>query len=86
MRLKIIRNELIKKVGKCQSCMVSKLRIIFKRTRSRSTMLAGLVDYMYCRVGLDVSVALVFTHPGAPTQYTIGSTRTRPAFRVRMQW
>ena len=33
VRLKIIRNELIKNVCKCQSCMVSKLRIIFKRTR-----------------------------------------------------
>ena len=33
VRLKIIRNELIKTVCKCQSCMVSKLRIIFKRTR-----------------------------------------------------
>ena len=31
VRLKIIRNELIKNVGKFQSCMVSKLRIIFKR-------------------------------------------------------
>ena len=28
MRLKIIRNELIKNVGKYQSCMVSNLRII----------------------------------------------------------
>ena len=44
-------------------------------------MLAGLVDYMYCLLGLIVSVALVLTHSGAPTQYTIGSTRTRPAFR-----
>ena len=32
VRLKIIRNELIKNVGKFQSCMFSKLRIIFKRT------------------------------------------------------
>ena len=31
VRLKIIRNELIKNVGKFQSCMFSKLRIIFKR-------------------------------------------------------
>ena len=33
-RLKIIRNELLKHVGKSESCMVSILRIIFKRTRS----------------------------------------------------
>eukprot|EP01048_Picozoa_sp_COSAG05_P007272 COSAG05_NODE_508_length_9135_cov_30.269780_8_plen_59_part_00 len=31
VRLNIIRNELIKSVGKFQSCMFSKLRIIFKR-------------------------------------------------------
>ena len=31
VRLNIIRNELIKNVGKFQSCMISKLRIIFKR-------------------------------------------------------
>ena len=31
VRLKIIRNELIKNVVKFQSCMFSKLRIIFKR-------------------------------------------------------
>ena len=31
VRLKIIRNELIKNVGKFQLCMVSKLRIIFER-------------------------------------------------------
>ena len=30
VRLKIIRNDLIQTVGKCQSCMVSKLRIIFR--------------------------------------------------------
>eukprot|EP01048_Picozoa_sp_COSAG05_P003575 COSAG05_NODE_168_length_15164_cov_8.323734_6_plen_129_part_00 len=36
MRLKIIRNELIKTVGKIQSRMVSELRIIFKRTRMSS--------------------------------------------------
>ena len=33
VRLKIIGNEIIKNVGKYQSCMVSKLPIIFKRTR-----------------------------------------------------
>ena len=34
-RLKILGNEImIKNVGKSQSCMVSKLPIIFKRTRS----------------------------------------------------
>ena len=31
VRLNIIRNDLIKNVGKFQSCMFSKLRIIFKR-------------------------------------------------------
>ena len=34
VRSKIIGNEMIKNVGKSQSCMVSKLPIIFKRTRS----------------------------------------------------
>ena len=34
VRLKIILNDLIKNVCKIQLCMVSKLRIIFKRTRS----------------------------------------------------
>ena len=34
VRLKIIAHEMIKIVGKYQSCMVSKLPIIFKRTRS----------------------------------------------------
>ena len=34
VRLKIIGNEMIKNVGKSQSCMVSKLPIIFKRTRT----------------------------------------------------
>ena len=33
MRLKIIGNEIIKPVCKSESCMVSKLPIIFKRTR-----------------------------------------------------
>ena len=33
MRLNIIGNELIKNVGQSESCMISKLRIIFKRTR-----------------------------------------------------
>ena len=33
VRLKIIGNEIIKNVGEYQSCMVSKLPIIFKRTR-----------------------------------------------------
>ena len=33
VRLKIIGNDIIKTVGKSQSCMVSKLPIIFKRTR-----------------------------------------------------
>ena len=33
MRLHIIGNVLIKSVGKYESCMVSKLPIIFKRTR-----------------------------------------------------
>ena len=44
MRLRIIRNEIIKNVGKCQSCMVSELRAIFKRTRScnRHAVPAGL--------------------------------------------
>ena len=49
-------------------------------------MLVGLVDYMHCRVGLVVSVALVLTHLGAPAKYTIVSNRTRrpAAFRVRI--
>ena len=34
VRLKIIGNDIIKNVGKYQSCMVSKLPIIFKRTRT----------------------------------------------------
>ena len=33
MRFQIIRNARIESVGKSQSCMVSKLRIIWKRTR-----------------------------------------------------
>ena len=33
MRLKIIGNEIIKNVGESESCMVSELPIIFKRTR-----------------------------------------------------
>ena len=36
VRLKIIGNEMIKNVGQSESCMVSKLPIIFKRTRTRS--------------------------------------------------
>ena len=36
VRLKIIGNEIIKTVGKSQSCMVPKLPIIFKRTRTRA--------------------------------------------------
>ena len=35
MRLKMIGDEIIKNVGKYESCMVSKLPIIFKRTHSR---------------------------------------------------
>ena len=35
VRLKIIGNDIIKNVGNYQSCMVSKLPIIFKRTRVR---------------------------------------------------
>ncbi len=34
MRLKILGNELIKIVGKSESCMVYKLPIIFKRTHT----------------------------------------------------
>ena len=34
VRFQIIRNARIENVGKYQSCMVSKLRIIWKRTRS----------------------------------------------------
>ena len=34
VRLKIIGREMIKNIGKSQSCMVSTLPIIFKRTRS----------------------------------------------------
>ena len=34
VRWKVIGNEIIKNVGKYQSCMVSKLPIIFKRTRT----------------------------------------------------
>eukprot|EP01048_Picozoa_sp_COSAG05_P001821 COSAG05_NODE_65_length_22456_cov_17.448540_8_plen_117_part_00 len=34
VRLKIISHEIIKNVGKYQSCMFSKLPIIFKRTRT----------------------------------------------------
>ena len=34
MRLKIIGNEIIKNVGKYDSCMVYKLPITFKRTRT----------------------------------------------------
>eukprot|EP01047_Picozoa_sp_COSAG01_P109863 COSAG01_NODE_38713_length_486_cov_0.788114_1_plen_44_part_10 len=33
IRLNIIDNEIIKTVGTYESCMVSKLQIIFKRTR-----------------------------------------------------
>ena len=34
VRLKIIGNEMIKNVGKYESCMVSKLPLVFKPTRS----------------------------------------------------
>eukprot|EP01048_Picozoa_sp_COSAG05_P006675 COSAG05_NODE_444_length_9777_cov_20.852965_2_plen_87_part_00 len=34
VRLKIIGNEMIKTVGQSEPCMVSKVPIIFKRTRS----------------------------------------------------
>ena len=36
VRFHIIRNERIENVGKSQSCMVSKLRIIWKQTRKRN--------------------------------------------------
>ena len=41
VRLKLIRNARIKTVGNYESCMVLKLRIIFKRTRSRSRRRSG---------------------------------------------
>ena len=37
VRLKVIGNEMIKNVGKYESCMVSKVPIIFKRTRTTSS-------------------------------------------------
>ena len=44
VRWKIIGNEMIKHVGKSESCMLSKLRIIFKRTR------IYIIYYMFCRL------------------------------------
>ena len=38
VRLRIIRNEIIKTICKSQSCMVSKLPIIFKRTCITDTL------------------------------------------------
>ena len=43
MRLKIIRSARIEKVGKSQSCMVSKLRIIWKQTVPTSRVDDGSV-------------------------------------------
>ena len=37
MRLKIVGNEIIKNIGKSESCMVSKLPIISKRTTTWTT-------------------------------------------------
>ena len=48
VRLKIIDNEIIKNVGKHESCTVSKLPIIFKRTRTKEVTQwysLGLIPY-----------------------------------------
>ena len=52
MRLKIIGHEMIKNVGKSESCMVSKVPIIFKRTRSLDT---ALIDRCMIRVVVVVT-------------------------------
>ena len=57
VRLKIIRNELIKNVCKCQSCMVSTLRILFKRTRMYS--LAKTNDGIRSALNAQDSVQIV---------------------------
>ena len=47
VRLKIIGNEIIKTVGKSESCMFPKLPIVFKRTRTSSSILVvNRVIYM----------------------------------------
>ena len=43
MRLNMIGNKLFKTVGKSQSCMVYKLPIIFKRTRSSSILIVVII-------------------------------------------
>eukprot|EP01048_Picozoa_sp_COSAG05_P007208 COSAG05_NODE_502_length_9214_cov_3.816676_9_plen_106_part_00 len=45
MRFHIIRNARIENVGKSQSCMVSKLRFMWKQTVSRRTAARG-VDFV----------------------------------------
>ena len=63
VRLKIIRNELIKNVGKFRPCMFSKLRILFKRivaaeSLSWSTPLRLLLD-LCCQSASSSSVERV---------------------------
>ena len=70
MRLKIIRNELIKNVGKFQSCMVSKLRIIFKRIVLLLILLllaaAVMIVGTYPAGGLtSLTTSICFAHIGA---------------------
>ena len=51
VRLKIISNEIIKHVDKYESCMVSKLPIIFKRTHSHGVDRVGYGWVMVMRLG-----------------------------------
>ena len=55
VRLKIIGNEIIKTVGRSESCMVSKLPIIWKRTRIHGPLCAPL-RYNTSRLDLCISL------------------------------
>ena len=61
VRLKIIGNEIIQNVGKSESCMVSRLPIIFKRTVSSSTYLCRREDGE-CATGLRLMRVAVGGH------------------------
>ena len=52
----IIRNARIKNVGKSDSCMVCKIRIIFKRARSRWWCVLYGVDAAAAAVAVAVAV------------------------------
>ena len=68
MRLKIIGNEIIKNVGKSQSCMISKLRIICKQIVDSGGSVATLA--------LKAALQVDDTSKGAsPTQSHSGMNR-----------